>query len=125
MVLVGLKPMPQTLFKFPKPKLLKQQVEDGSKAVVERLSGSLAWLPVLKLGDSSKNDPMLAFAWGNHLFIFQVSAESNMTVKARSNTKTTKHAVNLEFIQIGEWKCKEPIVGIQWINRQVKYAYTT
>ncbi|KAG1124197.1 hypothetical protein G6F42_009846 [Rhizopus arrhizus] len=125
MVLVGLKPMPQTLFKFPKPKLLKQQVEDGSKAVVERLSGSLAWLPVLKLGDSSKNDPMLAFAWGNHLFIFQVSAESNMTVKARSNTKTTKHAVNLEFIQIGEWKCKEPIVGIQWINRQILVLFTS
>lgn len=128
MILVGLKPTPQTLFKFSKPKLLKQQAEDGSKAVVERLSGSLAWLPVLKRGDSSQNDPMLAFAWGNHLFIFQISVESNTTAKAsekaRSNTKATKYAVNLEFIQVGEWKCKEPIVSIQWINRQVKYTYT-
>ncbi|EIE88846.1 hypothetical protein RO3G_13557 [Rhizopus delemar RA 99-880] len=125
MILVGLKPTPQTLFKFSKPKLLKQQAEDGSKAVVERLSGSLAWLPVLKRGDSSQNDPMLAFAWGNHLFIFQISVESNTTAKAsekaRSNTKATKYAVNLEFIQVGEWKCKEPIVSIQWINRQLVY----
>jgi hypothetical protein len=102
----------------------KQVVENGSKAHVESLSGSLAWLPVLKSGHNYINDPMLAFAWGNHLFILRVCIESNKSAKtnqkARSNTKSAVRGVNLDFVKLGEWKSKEPIVNIKWINRQVR-----
>ncbi|KAG1360274.1 hypothetical protein G6F62_000126 [Rhizopus arrhizus] len=128
MIIVGLKPAPQTLYKFLKPKMSKQVVENGSKAHVESLSGSLAWLPVLKSGHNYINDPMLAFAWGNHLFILRVCIESNRSAKtnqkARSNTKSAVRGVNLDFVKFGEWKSKEPIVNIKWINRQILVLFT-
>jgi hypothetical protein len=58
---------------------------------------------------------MLAFVWGNHLFILRVGVE-NQPDKKNSNKK----GVQLQFVKMGEWKCRDSIVGIQWINRQVK-----
>ncbi|CAO3700278.1 unnamed protein product [Rhizopus microsporus] len=128
MIIVGLKPTPQTLHKFLKPKNSKQPIENGSKAPVESLSGALAWLPVIKSGNSHTNDPVLAFAWGNHLFILRVCVENNEVTKtnqkARLNTKPTKRGVTLEFVKIGEWKSKESIVSIHWINRQILVLFT-
>ena len=75
------------------------------------------------------SDPMLAFTWGNHLFILRVGVESND--KATSTNRTARNAIGnkskrgnkLEFIKHGEWKCRDVIVGMQWINRQVnKYV---
>lgn len=146
MIIVGIKPTPQTLYKFLKPKVSKHPDhkldadEDISKANIEPLSGCLAWLPVIKLGPNNTkdqnlpSDPMLAFAWGNHLFILRVSVDSNDSPKVAVNGRTrvttpppppppppksSKKGLNLEFVKIGEWKCKDAIVGIQWINRQV------
>ncbi|CEG76156.1 hypothetical protein RMATCC62417_11090 [Rhizopus microsporus] len=128
MIIVGLKPTPQTLHKFLKPKNSKQPIENGSKAPVESLSGALAWLPVIKSGSSHTNDPVLAFAWGSHLFILRVCVESNEVTKtnqkARLNAKPTKRGVTLEFVKIGEWKSKESIVSIHWINRQILVLFT-
>lgn len=148
MIIVGLKPSPQTMYKFLKPKMVAHpdhvvDADDRSKANIEPLSGCLAWLPSIKLGHNgnkeapkskdqlASSDPMLAFAWGNHLFILRVSVSSNQDVK-QSHTngrgprlpatplpKPNKKGTNLEFVKIGEWKCKEAIVGVQWINRQV------
>lgn len=103
MIIVGLKPTPQTLYKFLKPKLVDHKLE--SQVNVESLSGCLAWLPSIK---SDAADPMLAFAWGNHLFILRVS----------QNGRPLKKGAQLEFVKVGEWKSKEAIVSIQWINRQ-------
>lgn len=138
MIIVGIKPSLQTLYKFLKPKTARHPDhrihadEDRSKANIEPLSGCLAWLPVIKLGPHNTreqpSDPMLAFAWGNHLFILRVSVDHEspkIVVNSRSRTPTppppkpAKKGVHLEFIKIGEWKCKDAIVGIQWINRQV------
>lgn len=146
MIIVGIKPSLQTLYKFLKPKAAKNpdhrinSDDDRSKANIEPLSGCLAWLPVIKLGPNNTkvtkdqnlpSDPMLAFAWGNHLFILRVSVDNNdnskIVVNGRSRATTppppppkpTKKGVHLEFVKIGEWKCKDAIVGIQWINRQV------
>jgi hypothetical protein len=166
MVIVGLKPTPQTLYKFLKPKVSvshldnKMDTDDRSKANIEPLSGCLAWLPVIKVSHSKDvtrgkkkkccsniikcspfcsriakdqippSDPMLAFAWGNHLFILRVSVgheNKQGTVNGRmprvpTPPKSSKKGSNLEFVKVGEWKCKEAIVGIQWINKQV-YLY--
>ncbi|KAI9250799.1 Golgi CORVET complex core vacuolar protein 8-domain-containing protein [Helicostylum pulchrum] len=144
MIVVGIKPTPQTLYKFLRPKVSKHpdhkidSQDDISKPIIEPLSGCLAWLPVIKLGPNKDqnlpSDPMLAFAWGNHLFILRVSVDNNepskVAVNGRSRAttppppKSNKKGVNLEFVKIGEWKCKDAIVGIQWINRQILVLFT-
>ncbi|KAI8979992.1 Golgi CORVET complex core vacuolar protein 8-domain-containing protein [Pilobolus umbonatus] len=151
MIIVGLKPTTQTQYKFLKPKtshvtpVNRIDGKDCTKANVENLSGCLAWLPVLKSRptmskESSKDtmpasDPMLAFSWGNHLFIIHVSAEktgenSSQTTNKFSRptrpplTKSTKRSLSLEFVRMGEWKCREAIVGIQWINKQILILFT-
>lgn len=166
MIIVGIKPTPQTLYKFLKPKVSSHpdhkinSDDDRSKANIEPLSGCLAWLPVMKLGPNNKDaavtkgakdqqnppsDPMLAFAWGNHLFILRVSVDNQDNTKptatangrspvpSSSATTTTppstpkaskKGGIHLEFIKVGEWKCKDAIVGIQWINRQILVLFT-
>jgi hypothetical protein len=160
MVVVGLKPTPQTLYKFLKPKVTashldnKMDTDDRSKANIEPLSGCLAWLPVIKVNHSKEvakgnkctvvmilssnlllakdqtppSDPMLAFAWGNHLFILRVSvnhdnkplAANGRIQRVPTPPKSNKKGTNLEFVKVGEWKCKEAIVSIQWINKQVR-----
>lgn len=164
MVIVGLKPTPQTLHKIMKSKVTASHLDhsldtdDRSKANIEPLSGCLAWLPVMKVSHSKEvskgivimttfhsnakflfsrkivkyqtppSDPMLAFAWGNHLFILRVSVDhenKQMTVNGRmarvpTQPKSNKKGTNLQFVKAGEWKCKDAIVGIQWINKQVQ-----
>ncbi|KAI7897400.1 Golgi CORVET complex core vacuolar protein 8-domain-containing protein [Mucor mucedo] len=148
MIIVGIKPSLQTLYKFLKPKAVKHPdhrihaEEDRSKANIEPLSGCLAWLPVIKLGPNTTSkdqnlpsDPMLAFAWGDHLFILRVSVDNDtpkiVVNNGRSRTpppppapKPAKKGVHLEFVKIGEYKCKDAIVGIQWINRQILVLFT-
>lgn len=155
MIIVGLKPSPQTMYKFLKPKVAAHpdhaiDPDDRSKANIEPLSGCLAWLPSIKLGHNgakeipktkdpqASSDPMLAFAWGNHLFILRVSVSNNSnqdSKQAHTNgrgprlptppaPKANKKGTHLEFIKIGEWKCKEAIVGVQWINRQILVLFT-
>ncbi|CEP17473.1 hypothetical protein [Parasitella parasitica] len=155
MIIVGLKPSPQTMYKFLKPKTTTVQdytadADDSSKANIEPLSGCLAWLPSIKLGVSSErgggknkdlltaSDPMLAFAWGSHLLILRVNVNNSSSSSKQSNvngrgprlaTSSPKpnkkgSANNLEFVKIGEWKCKEAIVNVQWINRQILVLFT-
>lgn len=106
-VIIALKPKPQVLFKFSKPKIFRQQ--DDTKAVIENLSGCLAWLPMTKSDSSDKEDPLLAFSWGKDLFLLSVQAHQ----------VETRRAIQLKFVQLGERKIKESIVSIQWISRQI------
>lgn len=68
---------------------------------------------------------MLAFGWGNHLFILKVSVDNDnkqVVVNGRPSktpAPKSKKGTQLEFVKVGEWKSKDPIVSIQWINRQV------
>lgn len=55
MIIVGLKPTPQTLYKFLKPKLHVDQPSQ-SKVNVESLSGCLAWLPSIKPGQGTNKE---------------------------------------------------------------------
>jgi hypothetical protein len=64
MIIVGLKPSPQTQYKFVKPKtsshfhrntitskgLANEQTNAPVDSTTESLSGCLSWLPVMKLG---------------------------------------------------------------------------
>ena len=75
------------------------------------------------------NDPMLAFSWGNHLTILRVGIEnpdnsqtSNRATRKASSNKN-KRGSKLEFTKYGEYKCRDVIVGLQWINRQVKLIH--
>ncbi|KAI9280628.1 Golgi CORVET complex core vacuolar protein 8-domain-containing protein, partial [Sporodiniella umbellata] len=106
-VIVALKPKPQILFKFNKPKVLSQQ--DSTKAIVESLSGCLAWLPMTGSDSPEKEDPMLAFSWGKHLFL--------LSVQALPNDKSRR--IQLKFSEVGEWESPESIVSIQWMSRQI------
>ncbi|OAD69130.1 hypothetical protein PHYBLDRAFT_85972, partial [Phycomyces blakesleeanus NRRL 1555(-)] len=134
MIIVGLKPTPQTQFKFLKPKYLH------STEHADSLSGCLAWLPVTKTGmhdegepqDSlPSTDPMLAFSWGYHLFIIRVGVEAADSKQQNGNRANRnpignkpKKGNKLEFIKLGEWECGDPIVGLQWINRQILVLFT-
>ncbi|KAI9031792.1 Golgi CORVET complex core vacuolar protein 8-domain-containing protein [Phycomyces nitens] len=162
MIIVGLKPTPQTQFKFLKPKPLhppglvvdqdglesleaEREEPINSKAYGESLSGCLAWLPVTKTGIHNEKepqdkksrdslpstDPMLAFSWGKHLFIIRVGVEAAESKQQNGNRtgrnpigNKTKRGNKLEFIKLGEWRCKDPIVGLQWINRQILVLFT-
>ncbi|KAI8331983.1 Golgi CORVET complex core vacuolar protein 8-domain-containing protein [Choanephora cucurbitarum] len=156
MIIVGLKPTTQTLYKFLKSKATistpdtASSSDDRSKANIEPLSGCLAWLPVLRTGNNEatketankgkdkqpNSDPMLAFAWGNHLFILRVVVEQENKQQPQNSRapriptppqkpSPSKKGLSLEFVKVGEWKCKEAIVGIQWINRQILVLFTS
>ncbi|KAL0081040.1 Golgi CORVET complex core vacuolar protein 8-domain-containing protein [Phycomyces blakesleeanus] len=162
MIIVGLKPTPQTQFKFLKPKYLhstglvvnkdglksleaEREESINSKEHADSLSGCLAWLPVTKTGmhdegepqdKKSKDslpstDPMLAFSWGYHLFIIRVGVEAADSKQQNGNRANRnpignkpKKGNKLEFIKLGEWECGDPIVGLQWINRQILVLFT-
>ncbi|KAF7726811.1 Vacuolar protein sorting-associated protein 8 [Apophysomyces ossiformis] len=162
MIIVGLKPTPQTQYKYLKPKpsshnasaiessgLDATHSQNGgqlnTKVNVESLSGCLAWLPVTKstlsnTKDAVKDkktkeimpstDPMLAFSWGNHLFILRVGIESTENGRQNGRLHRTsvgsknKRGTRLEFVKQGEWKCRDPIVGLHWINRQILVLFT-
>lgn len=165
MLIVCIKPQPQTLFKFLRPKDL--QSKNGEPSAV--ISGNLAWFPATKgqrgsgkeINDTNRllgcrvqhthtspgklthvvienefveTNPTLAFSWNRHLFIFQIvrSAGQAPSVTAthltpdrktipEANGKTPK----LDFVKVGDWICREGIVGIQWIRPQVKTVLFT
>ncbi|CAO3646628.1 unnamed protein product [Cunninghamella blakesleeana] len=176
MIIVGLKPSPQTKYKFLKPKTNYQPInstassstttnstsayqnesqqppqnQQSNDVITENLSGCLAWLPVTKPNgninkdvvkvkdkrfqkesitlspSSSSGDPMLAFAWGNHLFILRVGIESIEPQRPtnRFRSPKPKRGTKLEFIKLGEKQLDDSIVGIQWINRQILVLFT-
>lgn len=66
---------------------------------------------------------MLAFAWGNHLFILRVAVENTEPQRPtnRFRSPKPKRGTKLEFIKLGEKQLDDSIVGIQWINRQVSF----
>ncbi|KAI9264371.1 Golgi CORVET complex core vacuolar protein 8-domain-containing protein [Phascolomyces articulosus] len=124
----------------------REDIGNSSKSSSENLAGCLAWLPVMKsdmanepaVGPKDKNskhgippnDPMLAFSWGNHLTILRVGIESpdnpqssNRGVRNTSSNKN-KRGSKLEFTKYGEYKCRDVIVGLQWINRQILVLIT-
>ncbi|KAI8991762.1 Golgi CORVET complex core vacuolar protein 8-domain-containing protein [Mycotypha africana] len=151
MIIVGLKPTPQTMYKFLKPKIpLLQHLEqsddlksDNVHLLAESISGCISWLPATKViekgykemvkgKDTSirASDPMLAFSWGKQLFILRVLVENEgkaTTAKGKVRSipgPNNKKGRALDFVKISDWECAESIVGIQWINRQILVLFT-
>ncbi|KAG0275322.1 Vacuolar protein sorting-associated protein 8 [Linnemannia exigua] len=137
MLIVCVKPQPQTLFKFVRPKELQSR-EGESSAVI---SGNLAWFPAAKSqrGQGQDNEvvetnPMLAFSWNRHLYIFQVlkssgqSQDSGSMARLSPDRKAVPEAngkgPKLDFVKIGDWICREGIVGIQWVRPQILLLLT-
>ncbi|KAG0213897.1 Vacuolar protein sorting-associated protein 8 [Mortierella sp. GBA30] len=133
-LLTPFKPQPQTLFKFLRPKDI--QSRDGELAAV--ISGNLAWFPATKSARGPENDvvetsPMLAFSWNRHLYIFQmvraVGQPSSTTTHLSPDRKPVPEMMNgknskLDFVKVGDWICREGIVGIQWVRPQILLLLT-
>ncbi|KAG2174198.1 hypothetical protein INT43_004219 [Umbelopsis isabellina] len=153
MIIVGLKPSPQTQYKYVKPKTPSHfhyntthtPSETADTPNDSSLCGCLAWLPVVKLGgvgqtkngkvdkkeDENKSDPALAFSWGQHLIIIQVAVEAHHSGKSKDPSRSGVVATSnrnkygrLEFRKRGEWKCRDNVVALQWINRQILIILT-
>ncbi|KAF9933290.1 Vacuolar protein sorting-associated protein 8 [Linnemannia zychae] len=136
MLIVCVKPQPQTLFKFVRPKELQSR-EGESTAVI---SGNLAWFPAAKTqrGQGQDNEvvetnPLLAFSWNRHLYIFQVlksSGQSNgsgsvhLSPERKATPENNGKSPRLDFVKVGDWICREGIVGIQWVRPQILLLLT-
>ncbi|KAF9904302.1 Vacuolar protein sorting-associated protein 8 [Linnemannia zychae] len=136
MLIVCVKPQPQTLFKFVRPKELQSR-EGESSAVI---SGNLAWFPAAKSqrGQGQDNEivetnPMLAFSWNRHLYIFQVLKSSGQSQDSgpallspdrKAVPEVNGKSPKLDFVKIGDWICREGIVGIQWVRPQILLLLT-
>ncbi|ORX61405.1 hypothetical protein DM01DRAFT_1299341 [Hesseltinella vesiculosa] len=147
MIIVGLKPTPQTQYKFLKPKASTPTTLQSLGGSAERsqphehVCGCLAWLPVTKHAakDGAKDkqlgrdtplvtDPMLAFAWNNHLYIVRVSTErTEHTHTSRLMNplgRKSKHSTKLDFVKSGECVLDDAIVALEWVNRQILVLFT-
>ncbi|KAF9585028.1 Vacuolar protein sorting-associated protein 8 [Lunasporangiospora selenospora] len=134
LLIICVKPQPQTLFKFLRPKEL--QSRDGESSAV--ISGNLAWFPATKNPRGSDNEPietnpLLAFSWNRHLYIFQVlrgaghhstTSAMHLSPDRRSGTEVNGKTPRLDFIKVGDWICREGIVGIQWVRPQILLLLT-
>ncbi|CAO3585498.1 unnamed protein product [Absidia cylindrospora] len=121
-----------------------------SETYHENISGCLAWLPVTKATGSftaSKDatgkdkwlpkeslpfeDPMLAYAWGNHLFILRVGVSMVESQRSPGRFRTpmnvggkNKRGTKLHFPKPAECQLDDVIIGLQWINRQILVIFT-
>ncbi|KAG0236502.1 Vacuolar protein sorting-associated protein 8 [Actinomortierella wolfii] len=143
MLIMCIKPKPQTLFKYVKPK--EVLAKEGEAATVA--SGSLAWLPAMKSqrtqGSDSVQDtpPMLACSWNRHLYLFQVLRAPPVATNQQRSNSQLQHAENgkqsgtpdniqnsrharLDFVKTGDWMCRDNIVGIQWVKPQILLLLT-
>ncbi|KAF9183247.1 Vacuolar protein sorting-associated protein 8 [Haplosporangium sp. Z 767] len=128
LLIVCVKPQPQTLFKFLRPKEL--QSRDGESSAV--ISGNLAWFPATKSVRGLETNPMLAFSWNRHLYIFQVikavgqapGSATHLSSDRRQPAETNGKTPKLDFIRVGDWICREGIVGIQWVRPQILLLLT-
>lgn len=74
---------------------------------------------------------MLAYAWGNHLFIMRVGvgmadpppslqySPSRFRSPMGGGSSGGKRGTKLSFPKPAECLLEDPIIGLQWINRQV------
>ncbi|KAG0292451.1 Vacuolar protein sorting-associated protein 8 [Linnemannia gamsii] len=111
MLIVCVKPQPQTLFKFVRPKEL--QSRDDNEVV--------------------ETNPMLAFSWNRHLYIFQVlkatgqlqeSGSAHFSPDRKAVPEANGKSPKLDFVKMGDWICREGIVGIQWVRPQILLLLT-
>ncbi|KAG0328132.1 Vacuolar protein sorting-associated protein 8 [Dissophora globulifera] len=130
MLIVCLKPQPQTLFKFLRPKDLQSR-EGESPAVI---SGNLAWFPATKSqkgsdGDVVETNPLLAFSWNRHLYIFQIvkttgQGPTHLGPDRKPVSEANARSPKFDFVKVGDWVCREGIVGIQWVRPQILLLLT-
>lgn len=78
--------------------------------------------------DVVETNPMLAFSWNRHLYIFQVlkvtgqiqeSGSTHLSPDRKAVPEANGKSPKLDFVKMGDWICREGIVGIQWVRPQV------
>ncbi|KAF9919403.1 Vacuolar protein sorting-associated protein 8 [Lobosporangium transversale] len=134
LLIVCMKPQPQTVYKFLRPKDLQGKSEEPPVVI----SGNLAWFPATKIQNAADNDvantnPLLAYSWNRHLYILQVCKRANQSAEPSSTylspdkkpvAEPTSKELRLEFAVVGDWICREGIVGIQWVRSQILLLLT-
>lgn len=77
---------------------------------------------------------MLAFSWNRHLYIFQVlkatgqiqeSGSALLSPDRKPVPEANGKSPKLDFVKMGDWICREGIVGIQWVRPQVCFHFPT
>ncbi|GES89751.1 golgi complex component [Rhizophagus clarus] len=124
MIIVSTKPTPQTQYKCLKPKNVSTD-SSTSKSV----AGCLAWFPADKFQLNNDTpfehtDPLLAFSWGNHLTILKITAVPLSAAELSKKRRRPEHDVKLEFTRVGDWKSRNGIVALQWLNSQILLILT-
>ncbi|GAA5929442.1 CORVET complex membrane-binding subunit VPS8 [Sporobolomyces koalae] len=137
LVVVGLKPVPRTWWRFSFPRSSPEEVrstgvsEDGSAREYAD-SGVLGWWPSCSKISSEnpepernangKNelevgqDPMLAWAWGSRVRLVKVKSN-----KKENEVVSTKAglAAGVDFDALGEWECDSRVLGLKWYSEKV------
>ncbi|KAF9027803.1 Vacuolar protein sorting-associated protein 8 [Haplosporangium bisporale] len=111
LLIVCVKPQPQTLFKFLRPK--DPQSREGETNVA--LSGNLAWFPTTK----SQRGPI-----GKAAGAANGSGSGAHLSSERKPVEANGKSPRLEFVNVGDWICREGIVGIQWVRPQILLLLT-
>jgi hypothetical protein len=121
LVIVGLKPSPKTWLK-------RARSDDAEFTFSGRRRGTLAWFPSINTPQgpkdigSDKTHPMLAYSWGKHVRLLQVSETMvKQPVLNRRTGKTREVDMGtLVFEDAGNWTVDDAVVALQWLNANVR-----
>lgn len=142
LVVVGLKPVPRTWWRFSYPRTNGDETSlngnggsdtgEGGKGYEE--SGVLGWWPSYRrtneeepeaesgdsmngkkeIGGEVGEDPMLAWAWGRKVRLVRVKSSR------KENEVLTKATVaGVEFSEMGSWECDSRVLALKWYSESV------
>lgn len=121
LVIVGLKPSPKTWLKRARP-------VDAEFTSSGRRRGTLAWFPSINTPQgpkdigSDKTHPMLAYSWGKHIRLLQVSEAvvKQSVLNPRTGKTREVDMGTLVFEDAGNWTVDDAVVALQWLNANVR-----
>ncbi|GAA5903683.1 CORVET complex membrane-binding subunit VPS8 [Sporobolomyces salmoneus] len=142
LVVVGLKPVPRTWWRFSFPRSTTSSDETESNAEGSETGGSagkgyeesgiLGWWPSYRRstlegepevngrGDGKKEvevgeDPMLAWAWGKRVRLVRVKSNR----KENEVLPKSGMTAGVDFVEMGQWDCDSRVLGLRWYSETV------
>ncbi|KAF7288694.1 Lateendosome to vacuole transport-family protein [Mycena chlorophos] len=122
LVVVGLKPTPKTWFKCSHETLGQTK---------SRLKGAMAWFPSAPSSSSTtptnghaasgvdpSSSPVLAYAWGDTMYLLRVSEVRSKQLLRNSRTGKNNEVEVGRIVHesAGKWVASEDILVVQWLN---------
>ena len=130
LVVVGLKPIPRTWFKYP-----RAIDEGGSWRSKSKWKGNLAWFPSVLPSSASVDEqisvgapqqltptiPILVFTWGRALRFIRVteSRTKEISRNPRTGKQTEIEVGRIVCGDAGQWSAENDILAVQWLNANV------